>query len=179
MYTSSVWDVVCFFQRCGQGGPTSTCQKMRGGGTTVKYMYTLAFIIHEMLRKERQGNTTQQKDKATQHNSPKTVIFQRKKLPWVGLKPTTKASLLPTKLPRQLSWLGSSHIYNTKHVYTCSILLVKLPHSITAINHTPTIMGGATLYIYIHIHTDKSLPSVPPSPEEHNLPTTSTTIFFH
>ena len=32
-------------------------------------------IIHEMLReKERQG---QQKDKATQHNSPKAVIFQR------------------------------------------------------------------------------------------------------
>ena len=28
-------------------------------------------IIHEMLRKTRQGNTTQQKDKATQHNSPK------------------------------------------------------------------------------------------------------------
>ena len=32
-----------------------------------------------MLReKERQGNTTQQKDKATQHNSPKAVSFQRK-----------------------------------------------------------------------------------------------------
>ena len=36
-------------------------------------------IIHEMLRKkERQGNTTQPKDKATQHNLPKAVIFQRK-----------------------------------------------------------------------------------------------------
>ena len=35
-------------------------------------------VIHEMLRKTRQGNTTQQKDKATQHNSPKAVIFQRK-----------------------------------------------------------------------------------------------------
>ena len=42
-----------------------------------KYMY-MTLIIHEMLRKTRQGNTTQQKDKATQHNSPKAVIFQRK-----------------------------------------------------------------------------------------------------
>ena len=31
----------------------------------------MTLIIHEMLRKTRQGNTTQQKDKATQHNSPK------------------------------------------------------------------------------------------------------------
>ena len=36
-------------------------------------------IIHEMLRdKDRQGNTTQQKDKATKHNSAKAVIPQRK-----------------------------------------------------------------------------------------------------
>ena len=34
--------------------------------------------LHEMLKKTRQGNTTQQKYKATQHNSPKAVIFQRK-----------------------------------------------------------------------------------------------------
>ena len=37
-------------------------------------------IIHEMLRK---------KDKATQHNSPKAVFFKEKKLPRVGLEPTT------------------------------------------------------------------------------------------
>ena len=44
-----------------------------------RYSYVHDLIIHEMLReKERQGNTTQQKDKATQHNSPKAVIFQRK-----------------------------------------------------------------------------------------------------
>ena len=35
-------------------------------------------VIHEMLRKTKQGNTTQQKDKATQHNSPKAVIFRIK-----------------------------------------------------------------------------------------------------
>ena len=33
-----------------------------------------------MLRKTRQGNTTQQKDEATQHNSCKAVIFPNKKL---------------------------------------------------------------------------------------------------
>ena len=33
----------------------------------------MTLIIHEMLRKK--GNATQQKDKATQHNSPKVVIF--------------------------------------------------------------------------------------------------------
>ena len=48
------------------------------------------------------GNTTQQKDKATQHNSSKAVIFQKKNyLPRVGFE-----ALLPTELPRQLSWLG-------------------------------------------------------------------------
>ena len=31
-----------------------------------------------MLRKKRQGNTTQKKDKAAQHNSPKAVIFKEK-----------------------------------------------------------------------------------------------------
>ena len=35
-------------------------------------------------QKEREGNTTQQKGKATQHNLPKAVIFQRKKLAWVA-----------------------------------------------------------------------------------------------
>ena len=37
-------------------------------------------------QKDRQGNKTQQKEKATQHNSPKAVIFQ---LPSVGFEPTT------------------------------------------------------------------------------------------
>ena len=46
------------------------------------YMHDL--IIHEMPRK---------KGKATQHNSPKAVIFLRKKLPRVGLEPTTMGLL--------------------------------------------------------------------------------------
>ena len=52
---------------------------------------TMTSIINEKLRKKgkKQHNTTQQKDKATQHNSPKAGIFQRKKLPRVGFKPTT------------------------------------------------------------------------------------------
>ena len=41
-----------------------------------------------MLRKTKQGNATQQKDKATQHNSPKeAVIFKENWLPRVGLNP--------------------------------------------------------------------------------------------
>ena len=47
----------------------------------------MTLIIHEMLRKK--GKATQQNDKVTQHNSPKAAIFQRKKLPQVGLEPTT------------------------------------------------------------------------------------------
>ena len=46
-----------------------------------------------MLGKKAQqkDKATQQKDKATQHNSPKAVIFQRKKLPRVGFEPMTVA----------------------------------------------------------------------------------------
>ena len=38
----------------------------------------MTLVIHEMLRKTRQGNTTQQKDKATQHNWPKQLFFKEK-----------------------------------------------------------------------------------------------------
>ena len=46
----------------------------------------------------------------TQHNSPKTVIFQRK-IGCLGWDSNPRPSacwamLLPTELPRQLSWLG-------------------------------------------------------------------------
>ena len=44
----------------------------------------MILIIHR-----KKGKATQQKDKATQHNLPKAVIFQRKKLPRVGLEPMT------------------------------------------------------------------------------------------
>ena len=67
-------------------------------------------IIHEMLRK---------KGKATQHNPPKAVIYQRKSCLGWDLNPRPSACqvlLLPTELPPQLSWLGSNHIYNTKHL---------------------------------------------------------------
>ena len=64
--------------------------------------------LQEMLRK---ATTTRQKGKATQHNSPETVIFQRKLAASGGTpinpRPLTfQATLLPTKLLRQLSWLG-------------------------------------------------------------------------
>ena len=38
----------------------------------------MTLIIHGMLRNTRQVNTMQQKDKATQHSSPKAVIFKEK-----------------------------------------------------------------------------------------------------
>ena len=56
-------------------------------------------------KKGKATTTTQQKGKATQHNSPKTVIFQRKIgcLRWdSNPRPSAlQATLLPTKLPRQ------------------------------------------------------------------------------
>ena len=39
----------------------------KGGGEVLSYYMTL--IIHKMFRKTRQGNTTQQKDKARQHDT--------------------------------------------------------------------------------------------------------------
>ena len=53
----------------------------------------------------------------TQHNSPETVVFQRKIgcLGWdSNPRPSAlQAMLLPTELPRQLSWLG--RILHTNH----------------------------------------------------------------
>ena len=61
--------------------------------------------------------TKQQKGKAIQHNSPETVIFQRKIgcLGWdSNPRPSAlRAMLLPTELLRQLSWLG--RILHTNH----------------------------------------------------------------
>ena len=67
----------------------------------------------------RQGNTTQQKDKATQHNTTRPrQLFSKKKTASSGIRTHDRAlarrTLLPTELPRQLSWLDSNHIYNTK-----------------------------------------------------------------
>ena len=72
-----------------------------------------------MLRKKGKAmTTTQQKGKAMQHNLPEIVIFQRK-IGCLGRdsnpQPSAlQATLLPTKLPRQLSWLGSNPVYNHK-----------------------------------------------------------------
>ena len=55
---------------CNKPGEAST--------NTTESIYIRDFDYHEMLRKTRQGNTTQQKDKATQQNSPKAVIFSKK-----------------------------------------------------------------------------------------------------
>ena len=57
----------------------------------------------------RQGNTTQQKDKAKQHNTTQLAqdsYFQRKKLPRVGFEPTS-VRLLGVR-SYQLSYRGTS-----------------------------------------------------------------------
>ena len=73
----------------------------------------LSMCMNNLSRDAEKGKattTTQQKGKATQHNSPETVIFQRKIgcLGWdSNPQPSAlQAMLLPTELPRQLSWLG-------------------------------------------------------------------------
>ena len=106
---------------CSISGPLSSDLAAVGmlynpGSSTIKIWLNIHIHVHdnsttEMLRKKGEAMyTTQQKGKATQHNSPKAVIFQRKnELPRVGFEPTTLrilATLLPTELPRQLSWLG-------------------------------------------------------------------------
>ena len=76
-------------------------------------------IIHEMLGKK----ATQHNRKTKQHNSPKAFFyFSKKKTALGGIRTRDHllagCTLLPTELhvPRQLSWLGSNHIYmyNTK-----------------------------------------------------------------
>ena len=65
-------------------------------------------------KKARQHNTTERQSNTTQHNSPKTVIFKEKTASG-GIR-THDCALARRMLllPRQLSWLGSNHIYNTK-----------------------------------------------------------------
>ena len=67
--------------------------------TVYKYLYIymyMTLIIHEILRKTRQGNTTQQKDKETHHNSLQSSYFSRKNwLPQVGLEPTCTTIRFP------------------------------------------------------------------------------------
>ena len=52
-------------------GEAEEGQRDRSVGSSVEsQLVDMTLIIHEMLRKTRQGKATQQKDKATQHNSP-------------------------------------------------------------------------------------------------------------
>ena len=72
---------------------------------TCTYMYR-TLIIHEMLRKTRQGNTTQQKDTATQHNSSKAVRLAVKLAASGGTR--THYRQLSRRRSYQLSYRGSS-----------------------------------------------------------------------
>ena len=73
----------------------------------------------EMLRKQGNNNTTERQSNTMQH--ARNSHFSKKNwLPRVGLKPTTissQAELLPTELPRQLSWLKHvAFVQYTMHV---------------------------------------------------------------
>ena len=81
------------------------------------------------------GNTIQRKDKATQHNLPKAVIFQRKKLPQVGLEPMT-IRLLGIALT---NWATSYRPNLSSIVYECIWSPWQLVHS----------FGGYYMYIYM------------------------------
>ena len=83
---------------------------------------TACFYMNNQSKRcwERQGNNKkQQKGKATQHNSPETVIFQRKIgcLGWDS-NPRPSALQATPKLPRQLSWLGSNPVYKSYSILT-------------------------------------------------------------
>ena len=75
------------------------------------YMYIHIHVFKcEMRRKNERSKQT---NKAKQHSTPKAVTFTKKnELLRVGLEPTTlytlDRALLPTELPRQLSWLGTN-----------------------------------------------------------------------
>ena len=56
---------------------------------------------------ERQGKATQSKLAQSGHFPKKNWLLQ------VRFKPTTLVMLLPTELPRQLSWLGKNHTYTS------------------------------------------------------------------
>ena len=75
--------------------------------------HSTCLLIHDfktsmrcLERKARQRNTTERQSNTTQHNSPKAVIFQRKRLPWVGLR--THDCPLARRRSYQLSYRDSS-----------------------------------------------------------------------
>ena len=55
---------------------TLCCSSHATAGTYIVRMYVCMTNYSKDVLKDMQGNTTQQKDKATQHNSPEAVIFK-------------------------------------------------------------------------------------------------------
>ena len=71
--------------------------------------------IQEMLRKARQQQQHNRKAKQTTQLARNSHFSKKNWLPRVGLEPTTISLLvLPTELPRQLSWLGRILYTNLK-----------------------------------------------------------------
>ena len=112
---------------------------------------------HSRDAKKGKATTTQQKGKATQHTSPKTVIFQKKIgcLGWdSNPQPSAfQAMLLPTEIPRQLSWLGS----NPGHVHDGACKKACVSRRIHSENRTITLarkqhFGSYDISSYIAIN---------------------------
>ena len=73
-------------------------------------MHMYMYITKSSIRcLERQGKATQPKLAQSGHFPKKNWLLQ------VRFKPTTLVMLLPTELPRQLSWLGKNHTYTSTH----------------------------------------------------------------
>ena len=105
---------------------------------TCTYMY-MTLIIHEMLRKTRQVNTTQQKDKATQHNLPKQIFFQEKLAASGGTQ--THDHPLSRQHSNYLSYRGSSVGWARIMYIWGSILIPKLLSSMYHIHVQCTCMS--------------------------------------
>ena len=101
---------------------------VNNGGVSVVRILQACMNNHsrEMLRKARQQ---QHNRKAKQHNTtcPKTVIFIGC-LEWdSNLWPSAfQAMLLPTKLPRQLSWMGQI-LYTNQHSISTGLTGEQIP----------------------------------------------------
>ena len=96
---------------CSLGSPALfVCMYMY---TVCMHTYMYVCMTTQLMKKTRQGNTTQQEGKAIKHNihvtSPKTVTQ-------VGLKPTTFCGL--DRCSYLLSYRGSSAGWAESHVYT-------------------------------------------------------------
>ena len=77
----------------------------------ILYMYIVYVHVHDIRPKNARKTIQQLRQSKTQGSH-----FQRKGVPRVGLEPTTsvfEADALPTKLPRQLSWLSPYHPYKS------------------------------------------------------------------